>query len=107
MTMTKTEKIVGTGIGLAAVAAIGTCFLGGERGARNREIIAGWAFRMKGEVLEKVENLKELNKEIYYKIVDEAATRYSRMERVSASELKHLTEELKGAWEHVSKQLVH
>ena len=103
--MTKTEKVVGTGIGLAAVAAIGTYFLGGTRGAKNREIIAGWAFRMKGEVLEKVENLKELNKEIYYKIVDETATRYSRMERVSTSELKHLTEELKNAWDHISKQL--
>lgn len=103
--MTKTEKVVGAGIGLAAVAAIGTYFLHGDRGAKNREVLAGWAFRMKGEVLEKVENLKEINKEAYYRIVDEAATRYARMERVSASELKHLAQELKGAWEHIAKQL--
>ena len=102
---TRTEKMVGAGIGLAAITALGTYLMYGERGAKNREIIAGWALKMKGEDLEKMEDLKEINKEAYYKIVDEVAVRYARLERVSASELQHLTEELKGAWSHLSKQL--
>ena len=103
--MTKNGKLIGAGIGLAALTAVGTYFMYGKRGAENRRKIAGWMLKMKGEVLEKVEELKEVNKEAYFKMVDETATRYYRLERVGASELKHLTEELKGAWVHLGKQL--
>lgn len=105
--MTKTEKIVGTGIGLAAIAAAGTYLLSGARGAKNREILSGWAFKMKGEVLEAAENLKEMNKETYYKIVDDTAARYEGLQKVSAAELRRLTRDLKDAWEHISKELAH
>jgi len=103
--MKTTEKVIGTGIGIAALAAIGAYFLTGKNGAGNRDVIRGWTLKMKGEVLEKVEELKDLKKEDYYKIVDEAAARYDRLERVSAEELKRLTQDLKGAWEHISKEL--
>lgn len=103
--MKTTEKVIGTGIGLAALAAIGTYFLTGKKGADNRKAIRGWTLKMKGEVLEKMEDLKNLDKEGYYRIVDEAAARYERLERVSSDELKRLTQELKGAWEHISKEL--
>lgn len=103
--MKTTEKVIGTGVGLAALAAIGAYFIAGKKGAGNRELIRGWMLKMKGEVLEKVEDLKHLDKEDYYKIVDEAAARYERLERVGAEELKRLTQDLKGAWEHLSKEL--
>lgn len=101
----KTEKMVGAGIGLAAVTALGAYFLYGKNGARNRERIAGWMLKMKGEVLERVEKIKELNEEEYYRIVDEVAARYAKLEKVAAEEVRHLTEELKGAWKHLGKQL--
>lgn len=103
--MTKTTNITKTGMGLAAVAALGTYLLYGKRGAVNREKVSGWMLKMKGEVLDRVEGIKDLNKEAYYTIVDETAVRYARLERVGASELQHLTQELKGAWEHLGKQL--
>lgn len=103
--MKKSEKVISAGIGIAALAAIGAYFLTGERGAKNRERIYGWTLKMKGEVLEKVEDLKNMKKEDYYKIVDEVAARYEKVERVSASELRRLTDELKDAWAHISKQL--
>jgi hypothetical protein len=101
----KKGKIIGAGVGLAAVAAAGAYFLYGERGAKNRAQIAGWSLKMKGEVLEKVENLKELNRETYTELVDKVAARYAKLEKVSASELRRLTVELKNAWAHISKQL--
>jgi len=103
--MKKSQKVIGAGIALAAIAAAATYFLTGKRGAANREKIAAWTLKMKAEVLEKMKKLKELNKENYYALVDEVARRYERVERVSASELKHLAEEIKGAWVHISKQL--
>ncbi|HOW89620.1 MAG TPA: hypothetical protein PL037_05005 [Elusimicrobiales bacterium] len=103
--MKKNSKLIGAGIGLAAVAAAGAYFLYGERGAKNREKISGWALKMKGEVLEKVEALKTIDREKYTELVDKVAARYSKLEKVSAAELRRLTVELKNAWAHINKNL--
>jgi len=103
--MKKTGKIIGAGIGLAAVAAAGAYFLYGEKGAKNREKIAGWTLKMKGEVLEKIEALKSIDREAYHDLVDKVAARYAKVEKVSAAELRHLTVDLKNAWAHISKEL--
>lgn len=103
--MKTAEKVIGAGIGVAALAAISAYFLAGEKNAKNRDIVRGWTLKMKGEVLEKLEDMKELKKEDYYRLVDDVSARYERMERVGAEELKRLTRDLKGAWEHISKEL--
>ena len=103
--MKRNSRIIGAGIGLAAVAAAGAYFLYGERGARNRERISGWALKMKGEVLEKVEEMKNLDRDAYAKLVDEVAARYAKLEKVSASELRRLTVELKNSWAQIAKKL--
>ena len=103
--MTKTGTVVRAGIGMAALAAAGAYFLYGKKGARNRETIAGWALQLKGEVLEKMEKLKDLDQKAYNKLVDETAARYGRVKRVSASELKNITADLKNAWAHIGEQL--
>ncbi len=104
--MTKTEKMIEAGIGLAALAALGTYFLYGKKGAENRGKISGWMLKLKGEVLEKAEEIKELNEDEYYKIVDEVTARYAKLQKVGAEELKHLSKELKGAWAHLNRELV-
>lgn len=97
--------MIKAGIGLAAVAALGAYFLNGERGEKNRQMAAGWVLRMKSEVLKKVEGVKEINKEEYYRIVDEIAQRCAKLGKIGAAELEHLTKELKGAWAHLNKRL--
>lgn len=103
--MTKTEQLIGAGVGVAVVAALGAYFLYGKNGARNRGKISGWMLRLKGEVLEKVENIKELNEQEYYRVVDEISGRYANMEKVGTEEVKHLASELKGAWNQLKEQL--
>ncbi len=102
--MKTTEKVVGTGIGLAVVAALGAYFLYSNRDEKNPGIIAGWILKMKGEVLEKVEEIKDINEAEYYKIVDEVSAHYAKLGKVGAEELKHMTSELKGAWAHIAQQ---
>ena len=99
------NKVIGAGIGLAALAAAGTYFLYGKRGAKNREAIAGWALQLKGEVLEKMEKLKHLNRASYDKLVEETAERFGRVKHVGAADLKVLTADLKSAWSHIGKEL--
>ena len=103
--MKTTEKLVGAGLGVAAIAALGTYLMYGERGEKNRKLIAGWVLKMKGEVLEKVEEAKDLGEDEYYRIVDEVSARYGKLGKVGAEELKHMTVELKGAWERISREL--
>jgi len=103
--MKKTGKILGAGIGLAAIAAAGAYFLYGEKGAGNREKIAGWTLKMKGEVLEKIESMKTIDRGTYLRIVDKVAERYAKLGTISVSELQHLTVELKNAWARIDKQL--
>jgi hypothetical protein len=99
------DKVLGAGVGLAAVAAAGTYFFYGKRGAERREALKGWTARMKGEVFHKLERLKDVNQAAYDEIVDETAQRYGRTKRVGASELRHITGELKNAWVHIAEQL--
>lgn len=102
---TKTEKLVGAGIGVALVASLGAYLMHGERGEKNRKIVASWILKMKGEVLERVEEAKDLGEEEYYRIVDEVSARYARLGKVGAEELRHMTAELKGAWGRISQEL--
>jgi len=99
------DKLIGAGIGLAALAAAGTYFLYGKRGAKNREAIAGWTLQLKGEVLEKMEKIKHINQEAYNELVEETAARFGRVKKVGDSELKVITADLKGAWSNISKEL--
>lgn len=101
----KTEKLVGAGLGVALVAALGAYLMHGERGEKNRKIVAGWILKMKGEILEKMEEAGDLGEEEYYKIVDEVSARYGRLGKVGAEELKHMTAELKAAWGRISQEL--
>lgn len=101
--MKKSTKAISAGVGIAALAALGAYFLTGKRGEKNRKIIAGWTLKMKGEVLEKAEKLKELNQEAYEKIVDEVTERYERVGRASAAELRNIKSELKDAWKNIGK----
>ena len=103
--MKKSKKILGVGIGLAAITAIGAYFLSGEKGAKNRKRIYGWTLKMKGEILEKVESMRTIDRGTYLRIVDQVASRYAKMDTITTSELQHLTVELKNAWAHVNKQL--
>jgi hypothetical protein len=101
--MKKTTKILGAVTGLAAVAAVGAYFLYGEKGVRNRQKIRGWALKMKGDVLEKIESMKKIDRDTYLRLVDKVSDRYARAENISAAELRHLTVELKNAWTEIGK----
>jgi hypothetical protein len=103
--MDRSKKAIGAGIALAAIAAAATYFLTGPHGRDNRERIAAWTLDMKAEVLRRMKQVKLLNREAYHTVVDEVAARYQRVGRVSSSEMRHLTQELKGAWSHISRQL--
>ena len=93
------------GLGIAVLAAAGTYYLYGKNGAKNRRKVKGWMLKVKGEVLDKLEGLKDINREKYDEIVDKATKKAKRIKKVTAPELKRLNQDLKRAWTKIAKEL--
>ena len=64
-TSTVKKVVIATGItGLLAAATLGAHFLfNTKKGKQSLKHIKSWAFKLKGELLEKVEKAKDLNEE--------------------------------------------
>lgn len=106
----KQQKNTGAGaIGFtvaAATAAAGALFLYGTKaGKQQRKKINGWMLKAKGEVLEKLESLKEVNEEAYHKVVATVSDKYSKVKNIDPEELAKLVAEVKGHWNNIKKQL--
>lgn len=98
----------GIGLALAAAAAAGAYFLYGSKDAKkNRKIVKGWALKAKGEVIEKIEQVKgELTEENYNKIVDGVVAKYSKLKTTTEDEVADLVKDMKGHWKNIKKHTV-
>ncbi|MBI2577250.1 MAG: hypothetical protein HYV77_00190 [Candidatus Wildermuthbacteria bacterium] len=97
-------KSFAAGVGLAIAAAAGAYFLYGTKsGAKQRKKIHGWTLKAKGEVLEKLEQLKEINETAYQDIVDKVTQRYQAMKNIDPQELQAFVQDLKSSWKHIRK----
>lgn len=99
--MSKIRKALTTTLGLAAAAAAGAYLVYGKT-AKHRRALRGWALKMKGEVLENMEKLKEVNEESYHDVVDKVAKRYKKVKDINQDELKGLVKDIRGAWSKFS-----
>jgi len=98
--------LIGAGVVAIAAAAAGTYFLYGSRTAqKNRKQVRGWMLRARGEVLEKMENLKDINEETYHKIVKEVSDRYKKLKKVNPAEVIDFVSELKDHWVNIKKEI--
>jgi hypothetical protein len=104
----KKESNVGMLVGLGALAALsaGAYFLyGTKEGAKRRVKIKGWMLKAKGEVLEKLELLKEVNEEAYNKVIDTVTKKYAGLKHVDQNEFDALVTDLKKHWKNIKKHL--
>lgn len=93
-------------LGMAVAAVAGAYFLYGTKdGKKVKKQIKGWALKAKGEVLQKVENLKEVNEEAYHHVVDTVLGKYKTIKGVDVAELAAIAKELKGHWGNIRKEL--
>jgi hypothetical protein len=97
---------VGIGIGMIAAGIAGAYYLyGTKEGSKNRAKVRGWVLRAKGEVLEKLENLKEVNEEKYNQILDTVMKKYSGIKNIDRSEIDALMIDLRKHWGNIKKHL--
>lgn len=92
---------------IASVAAlVGAYYLyGTDEGKGKRQKIKGWMIKAKGEVVERLENLKEIDKDVYTKIVDDVSKHFGKMKNVSKKEIDGFKNDLKKDWSSISKKI--
>ena len=103
--MTPTQKIgVGVGLTAAAVAAAGAYFLyGSKNAAKNRKAVKSWMLKAKAEVLEKLEDAKEMTQEEFQELVAGVAGTYSAVKSASKAEVKAFKDEMMDSWKAIEK----
>jgi 3-hydroxyacyl-CoA dehydrogenase len=98
--------IVGVGIAALAAAAAGTYFLyGSKKALRNRKIVKGWMLQAKGEIVEKLETVKDVNEDAYNRIIQEVTDRYEKLKNIDLQEMKVFRDELKKHWVNIKKDI--
>ena len=100
-------KVAGAvGVGLAALtaAAVGAYFLFGKEGKKRRNKVKSWMLKARGEVLEQLENLQELNQAAYNRVIDEVASNYKKLKHIDPLEVAQMVGELKSHWKSIHKQ---
>lgn len=97
---------IGAGLAALAAAAAGTYFLfGTKKGAKARKQVKGWMLKAKGEVLEKMEALQDMNEEIYNKIVEEVKSGYKKVKSIDSKDVEAFGKEMKAHWKGIKKEI--
>ncbi|MEO5646545.1 MAG: hypothetical protein ABIO57_02120 [Candidatus Paceibacterota bacterium] len=97
-----TGTVVAVGAGVVALAAASYFFFGPE-GKKNRNSLKGWMVKMKGEIIEKMEDAKDMSEAAYEKIVDAVAAKYAKAGKVSEAEIRLFAGILKQQWKGIVK----
>jgi flagellar basal body-associated protein FliL len=99
------QKIsIGVGLTAAAVAAAGTFFLYGSKGAsKNRKAVKSWALKAKAEVLEKLEQAKEMSADEYMQLIDTVGGMYATAKDASKVDIATFKKEMKEHWNKIEK----
>jgi len=98
------EKMM-IGAAVAALAA-GAYFFQTDAGKRHAKKLKGWMVRMKGEVLERIEDVGEITEPVYREIVDTVANAQMVSDKIPRSEILALATDLKRQWSMI-KRLSH
>ena len=97
-----TQNLAALGAGAIALA-ISTYYFFGPFGKIHRKKAAGWMIKMKGEIIEKVEETGEITEEIYRNIVDSVLATYVAAGKIARPELTTFADNLKSQWKHMVK----
>lgn len=94
------------GLGILAASFAGAYYLYGTKdGAKKKEKIKGWMLKAKGEVLEKLENLKDVNEGSYNDLVSNVIKKYQVIKSIDKVELEKLGADLKKHWKNIKKHI--
>ncbi|MES2087548.1 MAG: hypothetical protein V4467_00995 [Patescibacteria group bacterium] len=89
------------GVGLAGLAATAYFFLS-PKAKQHQKHAKAWAIKMKGDVIEKLEQAKEVSEPVYREIIDSVSKDYEKGMKATKEEIAELAEDLKKHWNTIS-----
>lgn len=93
-------------IGGLVAAAAGAYFIHGNKAAQKKiKQVKGWALKAKGEVLERIEKIKEIDENLYQQAIDAVMKKYEGVKSVDTTELAAVAKELKSQWKNIKREL--
>ena len=92
------------GAGVAALSAAAYVLFGPDA-KKNKKAIKGWAIKMKGEIIEKLEEAKEITEPVYHKVIDEVSAKYAKVKKVDPKELELAILDVKKHWKTMMKDM--
>lgn len=108
MARKRTKKGGGEGFRLLAAAIVGAAgsywLYGAKEARKNRARVRGWMLKARGEVLEKLEGMQDVDKETYDRVVDRVKDKYARLKSTSTAEVRDFARELKSHWSEIVKE---
>lgn len=96
--------VVAIGAGVAALAAASYYFFGPE-GKKNQKKMKGWMIKMKGEIVDKMEDAQDMTESAYHAIVDAVASAYQKSSKVATADVADYVTILKKQWRGISGSL--
>ncbi len=93
-------------IGGLVAAAAGAYFIHGNKAAQKKiKQVKGWALKAKGEVLERIEKIKEIDENLYQQAIDAVMKKYDGVKSIDTTELAAVAKELKSHWKNIKREL--
>ncbi|MES2059723.1 MAG: hypothetical protein V4438_01700 [Patescibacteria group bacterium] len=90
----------------AIAAAAGAYFLyGTKEGKKAGKKVKSWALKAKGEVLEKIEKMKDVSEESYNGAVSTVMDKYGKLMKEHGDDVAVVKKELHSYWNHLKKHL--
>ncbi len=94
-------KLTVLGASLAGLAATVYFFLG-PKGEKHQKHAKAWAIKMKGDVVEKLETIRDVSEPVYREIIDSVAADYKKGMKAGREEISALAQDLKKHWKTIS-----
>ena len=103
---TQSKVMMGAGIAALGAAAAGAIFLyGTDAGKKKRKEIKSWTLKMKADVMDKMEGMKDWTEDSYSAIVDQVAKKYEGVKNVDPIEIAALVRDLKSHWKTIQRHI--
>ena len=88
-----------------AAAVAGALFVYGRQDTKTKNKIRSWGLKAKAEVMERLAQAKEMNKETFDAIVEKVGEKYENLKNVDKDEVRAMVRDMKKHWAAIRKSM--
>jgi hypothetical protein len=100
------KEAIGLGVAAIATAAAGAYYLyGSKEGKSHRRAVKSWMLKAKAEVMDEIENMKEVNEDTYKQAIAKVTKKYKDIKGMDRAELAALVATLHGHWKDIKGEI--